>query len=118
MVTATICKKSIGKATGLLRKENLPVWFRKREWEVEVVYHTTSMLPPETGLIDYTAGNFDIRISGAARAMMECLYLADDQTSLKECYELMEGLNNLVPQQVEALLKQFSESKTAIPLFC
>ncbi|MCD8539258.1 MAG: type IV toxin-antitoxin system AbiEi family antitoxin [Leadbetterella sp.] len=92
-------------------KEGLPAWFRKHQWEVEIVYHTTSMLPPETGLIEYTAGNFDIRISGAVRAMMECLYLADDQTSLKECYELMEGLNNLVPQKVEALLKQCNSVK-------
>lgn len=92
-------------------KEGLPAWFRKHQWEVEIVYHTTSMLPPETGLTEYHAGNFDIRISGAARAMMECLYLADDQTSLTECYELMEGLNNLVPQKVEELLKQCSSVK-------
>lgn len=92
-------------------KEELPVWFIKHDWEVEISYHTTSMLPGEIGLIDYSSGNFNIKISGAPRAMMECLYLAEEPTDLKECYELMEGLNNLVPQKVEALLKQCGSVK-------
>ena len=92
-------------------KENLPTWFKKYKWEVEVIYHTTSMLPPQIGLTTYNAGNFEINISSAARAMMECLYLADEPTTLTECYELMEGLNNLVPQKVELLLTQCSSIK-------
>ena len=37
---------------------------------------------------------------------MECLYLADQESDFVECYELMEGLNNLVPHKVESLLQQ------------
>lgn len=92
-------------------KEELPAWFAKYNWEVEIAYHTTSMLPPEMGLVDYNVSNFSIKISGAPRAMMECLYLAEEHADLIECYELMEGLNNLVPQKVEALLKQCSSVK-------
>ena len=75
-------------------KEGLPAWFKNYQWEVEILYHTTSMLPAEIDLINYTAGDFEIKISGAARALMECIYLADDRSSYIECYELMEGLNN------------------------
>lgn len=92
-------------------EEVLPVWFKRHDWGPKIAYHTTSMLPPEAGMISYSVNNFDIQISGATRAMMECLYLAHDETSLLECYELMEGLNNLVPQKVEALLEQCSSVK-------
>lgn len=36
---------------------------------------------------------------------MECLYLAPQKMQLMECYELMEGLNNLKPTQVQLLLE-------------
>jgi len=36
---------------------------------------------------------------------MECLYLAPLKQELTECYELMEGLNNLSPKQVQTLLE-------------
>jgi len=37
---------------------------------------------------------------------MECLYMAPKEYDLMECYELMQGLNSLVPQQVQELLEQ------------
>lgn len=92
-------------------KEELPTWFKRYDWGMEIDYHTTSMLPPETGLTNYPVNNFEIRISGVPRAMMECLHLAQDEASLMECYELMEGLNNLVPQKVETLLQQCTSVK-------
>ncbi len=36
---------------------------------------------------------------------MECLYLAPKDQDLVECYEVMEGLNNLRPAQVQKLLE-------------
>lgn len=69
------------------------------------------MLPPEVGLTNYPVNNFEIKISGIPRAMMECLYLAQDEASLTECYELMEGLNNLAPHKIEVLLQQCTSVK-------
>jgi len=37
--------------------------------------------------------------------MLECFYLAPKNQDLQECYELMEGLNNLRPQPVQQLLE-------------
>lgn len=36
---------------------------------------------------------------------MECLYLAPEKQQLLECYEMMEGLNNLRPNLVQQLLE-------------
>jgi hypothetical protein len=86
--------------------EKLPVWFEKRDWGVRVEYYQTSFLPPGLGLSKVELKNFSIRVSGAPRALMECLYLAPEKQDLIECYELMEGLNNLRPDQVQTLLEK------------
>jgi hypothetical protein len=87
-------------------KEKLPLWFQKHDWGLEVNYHPTSFLPPDLGMVDVEIKTFSIKVSGPARALMECLYLAPDEQPLMECYELMEGMNNLRPQQVQSLLEQ------------
>ncbi len=93
------------------RGENLPVWFEKYDWGVVIDYYQTSFLPPYSGLTDLKVKEFHIRISGAARAMMECLYLVTEKQDLIECYELMEGLNNLRPDQVQALVEKCESVK-------
>ena len=42
---------------------------------------------------------------------MECLYLAPKEQDLVECYEVMEGLNNLRPAQVQKLLEECGSIK-------
>ena len=42
---------------------------------------------------------------------MECLYLAPRKQDLLECYEILQGLNNLSPQQVQDLLEQCTSIK-------
>ena len=91
--------------------EKLPRWFANHNWQMGVEYHSTSFLPSELGLIDFKIKDFSIKISSAARAIMECLYLAPEKQELQECYELMEGLNNLRPTLVQELLEQCSSIK-------
>ena len=87
-------------------KEELPAWFRLRDWEAKVEYYRTTFLPPELGLTEVELRTFSIKVSNAARALMECLFLAPEKQDLVECYELMEGLNGLRPNQVQSLLEQ------------
>ncbi len=94
-----------------LRKEHLPKWFTMHDWGVTIDYHPTAFLPPDLGLEPYEFKNFSIKISGAVRAMMECLYLAPDEQDLMECLQVMEGLNNVRPNQVQALLEQCQSIK-------
>lgn len=91
--------------------EKLPAWFRKHSWGVKVDYYSPVFLPSDVGLVDVEQTSFTIKVSGAARAIMECLYLAPDKQDLLECYELMEGLNNLRPNLVQLLLEQCSSVK-------
>ncbi len=85
--------------------EILPAWFRNREWDARPDYYTSSFLPAGIGMTEAKLGTFTLSVSSAARAMMECLYLVPDREELSACYELMEGLNNLVPATVRKLLE-------------
>ncbi len=91
--------------------EILPSWFKKYDWGVKLEYHKTSFLPPEIGMTDVSLGTYSIKVSGAARALMECLYLAPQKQDLLECYDLMEGLNNLRPERVQELLENCKSVK-------
>lgn len=91
--------------------EKLPRWFSRHDWAVTPEYYRSSFLPGFLGLVPFKFSDFDILISGAARAMMECLYLAPRKMDLISCYELMEGLSNLRPNVVQELLEQCSSVK-------
>ena len=91
--------------------EKLPTWFKGYDWGVTLDYHQTTFLPPDAGMAEIEHKNFSIKISGAARAFMECLYLTPDNQELMECLEIMEGLNNLRPNLVQDLLEKCKSIK-------
>jgi hypothetical protein len=91
--------------------EKLPSWFQKHNWGIAIDYYQTSFLPSDVGFVDVDFKNFTIKVSNAVRAVMECLYLAPEKQELVECYELMEGLNNLRPNQVQELLEKCESIK-------
>ena len=88
------------------RKTNLPAWFRKYDWAIRPELHRTDFLPQHFGLVDYEHKLFTVKISGAARGLMECLYLAPGHFDLVEAYQIMEGLTTLRPATVQILLMQ------------
>ncbi len=92
-------------------EEKLPAWFTKYNWGVKVNYFSSSFLPPKVGLQTLEHSNFSLQISNPIRALLECLYLAPKKQNLLECYEIMEGLNNLRPDQVQKLLEQCNSIK-------
>jgi hypothetical protein len=92
-------------------KEKLPTWFTKYSWGVKVNYFSSSFLPAKAGLQILELSNFGLQISNPTRALLECLYLAPKKQKLVECYEIMEGLNNLRPKQVQELLEQCTSIK-------
>jgi len=91
--------------------ENLPVWFRDKDWGVELPLTKSEFLPKNLGLTEYETRNFSIKISNPTRALMECLYLAPKRQSLPECYEIMESLTTLVPSTVQLLLESCTSVK-------
>ncbi|MEX0811462.1 MAG: type IV toxin-antitoxin system AbiEi family antitoxin domain-containing protein [Chitinophagales bacterium] len=92
-------------------KETLPAWVKKHPWQEELKYVKSAFLPAGIGMVEQQIMGLPIKISGAARALMECLYLAPQYQDLQECYEIMEGLNNLRPKVVQQLLEQCTSIK-------
>jgi len=91
--------------------EKLPTWCMHHDWGVKLDYHSSSFLPPDIGLVEVELKTFSIKVSSAARAMLECLFLAPKHQELVECYQLMEGLNNLRPNLVQDLLENCTSVK-------
>lgn len=88
------------------QKTTLPAWFKNYDWGHPVVHTKTAFLPSDLGMIDYSPNSFTIRISGAERAMLECLYLSPESIGLVECYQIMENLAALRPKVLQELLEQ------------
>lgn len=101
------CSKQSLKPVQLFggKDEQLPLWFKKWDWGINVVCQLSSFLPPKIGLIAVEYKGFKVNVSSPARAVMECLYLAPKSQPLLEVFELMEGLNNLRPASVQKLLE-------------
>ena len=93
------------------KQESLPTWFKNKKWETKIDYYTTSFLPAGMGLVDLKRNNFSVKISSAVRAILECLYLVPNHQEFFECYELMEGLNDLRAKSVQELLEHCSSIK-------
>lgn len=91
--------------------EHLPLWFKKRNWGLDIDAQQTRFLPPELGLVEIDHKTFSINVSSPARAVMECLYLAPKSQPLLEVFELMSGLNNLRPANVQGLLESCTSVK-------
>jgi hypothetical protein len=87
------------------RGVQLPTWFRHHDWGQRIDLHNTDFLPSDIGVVTVEHKLFVVKISGAARACLECLYLAPDEFDLVEAYELIEGLSTLRPSTVQALLE-------------
>lgn len=84
----------------------LPSWFLNHDWGLKIHHKSTSFLPSGIGLTSFKHITFSIQISGPERAIMECLHMAPKFFPFTECYELMEGLSTLRPNQVQQLLEQ------------
>lgn len=92
-------------------KEKLPTWFSKHDWGLKVNYFSSSFLPQGAGLMNFEQSTFSLQISNPVRAFLECLYLVPKKQEFVECYEIMEGLNNLRPKQVQEILEQCTSVK-------
>jgi hypothetical protein len=93
-------------------KASLPLWFTNNHWNTEIKIFSSSLFKNRhVGLTDYRDGELMMKISNAARAMMECLSLCPNQFPLIEAYELMEGLATLRSTQAQSLLEQCKSIK-------
>ncbi len=90
----------------------LPSWFLVNDEYLSPQVIKTSFLPVNVGLTAFPVNNFSVTISGAARAMMECLEMVPKKFDLDEALLIMEGLTALRPEKVQALLEKCKSIKT------
>ncbi|HNY63830.1 MAG TPA: type IV toxin-antitoxin system AbiEi family antitoxin domain-containing protein [Deltaproteobacteria bacterium] len=90
--------------------EQLPAWFRKKEWGVLIDHVRASLFRkiPAEAVVQYNSGGFEIAISSAERAVMEQMHLIENNDDIEYAYQLMEGLNTLRPDVVQELLENCS----------
>ena len=93
------------------RGQKLPIWFKNNIWDTKPTLITTSFLQQDTGVIDFNEEGITIKISGPARAMMECFELSPNRFELTEARDIMEGLSLLKPETVQILLEQCKSIK-------
>lgn len=91
--------------------KKLPNWVINTNWDIKPTLINTSFLSQKIGLVEFKVDGLGLNISGAARAIMECLYLAPNRFELTEAYEIMEGLSLLKPATVQFLLEQCKSVK-------
>lgn len=89
----------------------LPSWFMTYDWGYKIRAVYTSFLPYNVGLISIPHKTFTLKVASPERAILECLYLTPKVHSLIECYEVLEGMNNLRPKQVQFLLEKCTSVK-------
>jgi hypothetical protein len=93
--------------------QKLPKWFREYDWHVNVVYKMTMLFPPEMedSRVDFSVGDFSIRISSPERAAMEMLYYVPSEQGFDEAERMMESLLTLRPAIVQKLLETCNSVK-------
>ncbi|MGD9637929.1 MAG: type IV toxin-antitoxin system AbiEi family antitoxin domain-containing protein [Alphaproteobacteria bacterium] len=84
--------------------QKLPKWFLDYDWGNPIEVIKTSFLPQNLAINPYEFNSFSIEASSPERAILECLYLSPDHFDLLECYQILEGLNNLRPDVLQDLL--------------
>ena len=89
----------------------LPKWFFNQEWSKQILHVKTKFLPADLALSDYSLDGLKIQISSPERAILECLYLTPNRFDMIECYQILEGLVNLRPKIMQALLEECSSIK-------
>ncbi|MFO0911578.1 MAG: type IV toxin-antitoxin system AbiEi family antitoxin domain-containing protein [Pirellulales bacterium] len=92
-------------------RKTLPSWLRNHDWKTDIRHYNTTFLPQHVGLQDHVIGSFQLRISSAERAAMECLYLAPDDMDLVEVREIFTGLSAMRPKLLQLLLEQCKSIK-------
>ncbi len=87
--------------------EQLPAWFKKSPWEMDVIHYCLTMFEsvPDEATTRLDCGGFQILMSSPERAVMEQMRLAQHNEQVEHVYLLMEGLGTLRPSVVQALLE-------------
>lgn len=89
----------------------LPKWFTDYNWGIELIQKPSSFLSTNVGIKEIDINTIPVYTSTPERAILECLFLAPQNTDLVECYQIFEGLVNLKPRVLQELLSACNSVK-------
>lgn len=95
------------------KRHNLPEWFKDYHWNNAAIslYRTSFLGNVKNSLQEYEQPNFTVTIASPERAILEALYLCPKKADLVEVYQIFEGMVNLRPKVLQALLEDCSSVK-------
>lgn len=89
----------------------LPRWFIKGDWQAEIRYKTSSLIPPDQALLPYDTGSFKINLSTPERAMLEILDDVNSDHTFEDASNILVGLLNLKTEKLLELLNKCQSNK-------
>lgn len=91
---------------------HIPSWFKNfRTDELELQIYNTEFLSSNKYLVEWSVGEFSVKISSRERAILEVLYLCPNKFDVMEASHLVDGLVNLRPKVMQDLLEECSSIK-------
>ncbi len=91
----------------------LPSWFSDHDWEFDVRYRSPALFSREIADSKTTVEikGMPVIISSLEKAMLEVLFLTDNNENIDYSFQLMEGLTTLRPELLQALLESCNHIK-------
>ena len=87
------------------RKDEVPDWMKKCNFEYELKFFSTKLLP-DNELTFIRRDDFNILVSEPEQAFLECLLLAPNQYAYIDLFYIMEQLTALRAEVVQKMLEQ------------
>ena len=92
-------------------KARVPIWLQNNNWGMAFHFKTSSLFPPNLGLMKYNRSKFHFTLSSRERAIMEMISYLDLKNSFETLERYFEGLLNLRDSLVQKLLENCSSIK-------
>jgi hypothetical protein len=94
-------------------KQNLTPWFLQQDWKVKIHYFRPNLFHKnlKRSYSSIEAEGLPIVISSPERAILEVLYLTNNNEDIDHSLQLMEGLSTLRPDLVQELLENCNHIK-------
>ncbi|MCY4161923.1 MAG: AbiEi antitoxin N-terminal domain-containing protein [Flavobacteriaceae bacterium] len=91
--------------------QKLPKWFINYDWDLEIDYRTSNMLPQSIGLIQKKHDGHKLTISCHERALLEQMYSAPNRANLEKCFLSFEMISSPNIPFIQRMLENSKSAK-------
>lgn len=90
----------------------IPAWFAGRDWGVTVHHYRSVLLPSTIATEHYQHKTYNVVVSSAERALLECTHFAKHPVEMDDLLELFDGMVWLRPNVIQQCLGACRFKKT------